>query len=433
MIALSQVFRRIRGVLNRIPDESKEQFRQFYFRSDIAQTKIIILLLATVIALYAVSDYMIFGFSLVFYALIILRAGLIYYTAFQFNYLRRVKNYRSYDKSMLLYLLALVLGILLVNLTRPQNFLSHVIIVDIAVFVFYLVIPTRFSYQAIPSIAFTVGEMLIIFFAFETYDAPALLTAVISMIFANIVASLSSLQLHSYRWRIFQDIGKRKEAERLAVIGQTAGMVGHDIRNPLQAITGDLYLLKDELKDMPENVSRKAALENIDDINENISYINKVISDLQDYTRTLKPQTTKVYLCSAIPEIVSKITIPKAIHVSIQCDTQMPHLLLDPTLLKRIITNLVTNAVQAMPDGGNLTIRTFIKSNKAIISVEDTGVGIPEKVKPKIFTPMFTTKSKGQGFGLPVVKRLVEAQGGTITFESEVGKGTTFTIELPLV
>ena len=100
--------------------------------------------------------------------------------------------------------------------------------------------------------------------------------------------------------------------------------------------------------------------------------------------------------------------------------------------MQRILTNLIINAMQAMPNGGNLTISAHHQANKASIIVEDTGVGIPEDVKPKLFTPMMTTKSKGQGLGLAVVKRLVEALNGTISFESEVGKGTKFKIELPL-
>ncbi|MCL5878130.1 MAG: HAMP domain-containing histidine kinase [Candidatus Bathyarchaeota archaeon] len=93
--------------------------------------------------------------------------------------------------------------------------------------------------------------------------------------------------------------------------------------------------------------------------------------------------------------------------------------------------NLTTNAIQAMPDGGRLTIKATQKNGAINITVADTGVGIPDEVKPMIFQPLMTTKSKGQGFGLAVVKRLVEAQGGTIAFESKVGEGTKFHVTFP--
>ena len=100
--------------------------------------------------------------------------------------------------------------------------------------------------------------------------------------------------------------------------------------------------------------------------------------------------------------------------------------------MRRVFTNLALNAVQAMPDGGKLTLNMQATGEAALLSVEDTGVGIPEEHLSKIFIPLFTTKAKGQGFGLPVCKRLVEAHGGTIEVESQVGKGSTFTVKLPL-
>ncbi len=121
--------------------------------------------------------------------------------------------------------------------------------------------------------------------------------------------------------------------------------------------------------------------------------------------------------------------LPKNIKVSAKVETET--VVTDCTFINRIMYNLVNNAVQAMPNGGKLTIHSFKDANDVVISIMDTGVGIPEAVKAKLFTPMFTTKSKGQGFGLAVVKRMTEALGGTVTFESQEGKGTTFTIRLP--
>ena len=129
--------------------------------------------------------------------------------------------------------------------------------------------------------------------------------------------------------------------------------------------------------------------------------------------------------------VISQTDISNDIQVNVQVEDKFT-LSADAQLLKRVLINLVTNALQAMPNGGELTVKAD-RSNqgKSQIIVEDTGTGISEEIKPKIFTPLFTTKSKGQGFGLAVCKRVIEAQGGTVTFESKVGKGTKFTVELP--
>ena len=223
-----------------------------------------------------------------------------------------------------------------------------------------------------------------------------------------------------------------KDAERLAAIGATAGMVGHDIRNPLQAMISDVYLIKDELASSPECKTKEGIVESIDSIEKNVCYVNKIVADLQDYSRVLKPEMTNIVdLCPVVKEIVDSIIIPSNISVSLTCSVKRHSIKLELTYLKRILTNLVTNAVQAMPNGGRLTIDNYERDGKLFFTVGDTGAGIPEEVKPQLFKPLMTTKSKGQGLGLAVVKRLVEAQNGTITFESQEGKGTKFIIELP--
>jgi len=105
--------------------------------------------------------------------------------------------------------------------------------------------------------------------------------------------------------------------------------------------------------------------------------------------------------------------------------------MIDSSYMKRILMNLVANARQAMHNGGKITMNLYCTGDKAFVSVKDTGEGISEEVRRRIFKPLFTTKAKGQGFGLAVVKRLTEALNGTVMFESEEGKGTRFVVELP--
>ena len=222
------------------------------------------------------------------------------------------------------------------------------------------------------------------------------------------------------------------DSERLAAIGQVAGMVGHDIRNPLQAIVSELYLERDELTNLPDTPEKKNLQESIRFIEENLFYIDKIVQDLQDYTKLIKPQKQEMNIQAAVGDALLTVNVPSNIQVSILVNERLTKFEADPSIMRRILTNLMQNAMQAMPKGGQLTISAQKKGKKAILTIEDTGVGIPDELKSKMFQPLFTTKAKGQGFGLAAVKRLVEAQGGRISFESEAGRGTKFIIELPL-
>ncbi len=224
-----------------------------------------------------------------------------------------------------------------------------------------------------------------------------------------------------------------QDKERLAAIGATAGMVGHDIRNPLQAITGDVYLAKTELATIPDSPEKQNTLESLQEIEKNIDYINKIVADLQDFARPLKPHFEETNLKLIIEQLLAKNGLPQNIKVKVKVENSALKVLADSAYLNRILYNLVTNATQAMPNGGKLTIIAFKdkKTGEVVIIVGDTGVGIPENVKDKLFTPMFTTKSKGQGFGLAVIKRMAEALDGTVTFDSEEGNGTKFTVRFP--
>ena len=222
-----------------------------------------------------------------------------------------------------------------------------------------------------------------------------------------------------------------KEAERMATIGETAGMVGHDIRNPLQSIEGSVYLAKEELESLPDSPEKKELKQVLEIIRHQTHYIDDIVADLQDFSRTPYPELKEASINELIREAVMTTEVPTNIQINRHIQDNIQTITVDPVFVKRMLTNLIENAVHAMPNGGQLTIKAF-KENECIhLHLEDTGRGIPEEHRTKIFTPLFTTKSKGQGFGLAVCKKLVEAHNGEITFESQAGKGTTFKIKLP--
>jgi signal transduction histidine kinase len=222
-----------------------------------------------------------------------------------------------------------------------------------------------------------------------------------------------------------------KESERFVAIGQTAGMVGHDIRNPLQGILSDVFLVKEYLALMQDSSEKNNIQESLTEIEKNIEYINKIVADLQDFARPLRPIVQNTDLDALIDDVLRKSLIPENIEISSHVSDGAKRIVADPDLLTRVLTNLIINAVQAMPEGGKLSVNAYREMEDVVVSVEDTGAGIPEEVKPKLFTPLFTTKSKGQGFGLAAVKRLIESLGGNVRFESQEGKGTKFILRLP--
>ncbi len=224
-----------------------------------------------------------------------------------------------------------------------------------------------------------------------------------------------------------------KESERLAAIGQTAGMVGHDLRNPLQTVIGELFLAKNEAESLPDGNAKDALQDSIQVIEDQTAYMNKIVSDLQAFVQPIKIDKKPFNLKELILNVLESVKVPRNIVAETYIEENFPEIKADLQLLKRVLINLVTNSVQAMPLGGKLSVSGKFDSEKQIlIAVHDTGVGIPDEIKCKIFTPLFTTKPRGQGFGLAVCKRVIEAHGGTISFVSKLGKGTKFTIQFPV-
>ena len=216
-------------------------------------------------------------------------------------------------------------------------------------------------------------------------------------------------------------------AERLAAIGQLAGQVGHDLRNPLTGILGAVYYLKKTNPNLDEKCRKMLEI-----IEKDAKYANKIIEDLLEFSREYVHLNLKL---TSIRELVenalTKVTVPNNIKI-VNLTSSKHKVKIDPDRILRVFVNLITNAIDAMPNGGTLRIWSRISDGYVKVFFKDSGTGIPEENLDKIWGPLFTTKAKGMGLGLSICKRIVEAHGGKITVKSKVGAGTTFTVIIPL-
>ncbi len=216
--------------------------------------------------------------------------------------------------------------------------------------------------------------------------------------------------------------------EKLAILGQLAGSVGHELRNPLGVINNAVYYLTMVLPGADTKVK-----EYLDVIKSEVDASGRIVSDLLDLSRSREPNTTQLEPKQLIQESLGKCLVPENITVRTELAETLHQVAVDKLQMGQVFQNLIVNAVQAMPDGGTLHIRAEEnREDRGVkITVSDTGAGISPENLPKLFQPLFTTKARGVGLGLTVSKRNTEANGGTLTVESRVGLGTTFTVLLP--
>lgn len=224
-----------------------------------------------------------------------------------------------------------------------------------------------------------------------------------------------------------QVAAKLVAAERFASIGELAGMVGHDLRNPLSSMSAATYYLRSHYGSQMDNTGRDM----LSAMEKSIDYSDKIVKDLLDYSRDIKLETEVTTPHSVLATSLGLLKVPPNVKVIDNCP-ETPKVTLDVGKVSRVFVNLITNAFDAMPNGGTLTITTQSTNNLVEFDFKDTGTGMSSESMTKLWTPLFTTKSKGMGLGLPICKRIVEAHGGKITVESTPGEGTTFKIALPL-
>jgi len=217
--------------------------------------------------------------------------------------------------------------------------------------------------------------------------------------------------------------------EKLAALGQLAAGVSHELRNPLGSIRNTAYLLRMIIE--PDDPQVEEALMIME---HEIDRSAAIITALLDYARSKPPELEPVVVNDILERTLANICMPDEISLVIQFEHDLPAIMADPNQLNQIFENLIRNAVQAMPDGGRLTIRSErCQDGCLLITIADTGIGIPPGVQAKIFDPLFTTKARGIGLGLSIVRTLINGHGGTIECESDgvPGEGTKFKVYLP--
>lgn len=216
-------------------------------------------------------------------------------------------------------------------------------------------------------------------------------------------------------------------AQRFAAIGELAQMVGHDLRNPLTAIKNAVYYLKRK-QTCSADSNEKKMLEIVD---KSVEHANKIISSLLEYSTEIRLEIEECSPKELLDYVLLMAQVPERIRV-------LDHTLYEPTIwvdvnkMERVFLNLIKNAFDAIPAKGTVEILSKQVGETVEFTFSDDGVGMSEQTLAKAFTPLFTTKAQGMGFGLAICKRIVEAHCGKIAVTSASGKGSTFTVTLPL-
>lgn len=239
----------------------------------------------------------------------------------------------------------------------------------------------------------------------------------------------------------FEDVTERKNkearlrrAESLASLTTLAAGVAHEIKNPLGSIGIHIQLIQKELAAL-NDPERERIESYIDVVNEEVSRLNKIVVDFLFAVRPMNVELEDQDINSVLEELLDFVRHELEENgVELEADLQedLPQVQLDDKYFKQAAMNLVKNALAAMPDGGRLTVKTRCHGDTVELVIEDTGEGMPDEVREKIFEPYFTTKDFGSGIGLTLVYKVMKEHMGEITVHSEEGKGTRFTLSFPI-
>jgi signal transduction histidine kinase len=220
-----------------------------------------------------------------------------------------------------------------------------------------------------------------------------------------------------------------RHADRLSALGKLSAEIAHEVRTPLASIKGTAEIISDKFKPGDKEYEFTKML--IKEVNR----LDKVVAEVLDFARPKSPELRLSNINDIIKSVL-KLTEHKIVKSKINLKTRfeedLPSISVNPEQMKQVFLNLIVNAVQAMPDGGDLKIESHRNESEIICKVSDTGTGISEEQQEKLFSPFFTNKERGTGLGLAIVHKIIESHKGKIEFTTEENKGTCFTISLPI-
>jgi PAS domain S-box-containing protein len=233
----------------------------------------------------------------------------------------------------------------------------------------------------------------------------------------------------------FRDLRERKRleeellsSERLSALGRAAAHIYHEIKNPLMLIGG---FARQVLKDIPGDLEKDK--EKLQIIVDEVQRLESFLTEVGSYAKISEPQKRLGDLNALVQETCHRLEASiqeKGVTLRLELDHGLPPVQFDPAHLRQVILNIAKNGIEAMPEGGTLTIVSGRQAGQVFVQVSDTGEGIPPEVLEKIFQPFFSTKSKGSGLGLAISQKIIEAHQGKITIESEPHKGSRVTLLL---
>jgi signal transduction histidine kinase len=231
-----------------------------------------------------------------------------------------------------------------------------------------------------------------------------------------------AIMLHTYRDDL---LAQQARVERLSTFGQLVGSIGHDLRNPLGVIETSLFILKGRVG------QDERALKHVDRIKEQLDHANGIITNLLDMIRNRPLSPEPVTLAPLVAGVMGAVKAPPGVALEVGGLDGLPQVQGDPVQLRQVLVNLVENAVFAASPIGTVAVRGRRAEGAVLIDVEDTGPGVDPATRRRLFEPLITTKERGIGLGLALVKRIAERHGGGVEYADRAGGGARFTVRLP--